>query len=273
MKIAFVGCGAAGRALARLWLRAGHEIGAIQNRSTSADAVVAIGAGTADGSLDDADVVVFATPDDALSKAASDIALRPDQVAIHLSGALPSTVLQPTGARVASLHPLRAFASIDVDMSGTWCFVEGDVIAEQLARDLGAEVARIETDRKLLYHAGAAIASNYLVTLFDWARRCFRGAGIDAEDTEADAAILALMRGTLDNVAAKGAAEGLTGPIARGDLDVIQGHLAALPEAEKPLYCALLEATIPLGLVRGTLDPKTAKKLADLAFENRATQP
>lgn len=268
MKIAFVGCGAAGRALARLWLRAGHDIGAIQNRTTSAAAVEAIGAGVADGSLDDADVVVFAAPDDALSKSAGNTALRPDQVAIHLSGAHPSTVLQPTGARVGSLHPLRAFASLDVEMAGTWCFVEGDPVAEHLARDLGGEVARIETDRKMLYHAGAAIASNYLVTLFDWARRCFGGAGV-----EADAAILALMKGSLANVAEKGASDGLTGPIARGDLDVVQGHLAALPDAEKPLYCALLEATIPLGLAKGTLDAKTAKKLKDLVFENRASQP
>ena len=55
MKIAFVGCGAVGRALARLWLNAGHEIGAVHARTHAAEAVATIGAGVADGPLDDAD--------------------------------------------------------------------------------------------------------------------------------------------------------------------------------------------------------------------------
>ena len=173
MKIAFIGCGAAGRALARLWLKAGHEIGAVHAQTHAAEAVAAIGAGVADGPLDAADVVVFGAPDDALAEIAASTRLRPEQVALHLSGAHPSSLLLPTGARPAGLHPLCAFASLDVDMTGKWCFVEGAAVevAEELARDLGARVGRIETEGKTAYHAAAAIASNYLVTLFEWAHR------------------------------------------------------------------------------------------------------
>jgi len=260
MRIAFVGCGSAGRALARLWLRAGHEIGAVRTRTSSREAVAAIGAGVPDGALDDADVVVFATPDDALADAARATRLRPGQAAVHLSGIHPSTVLAPTGARTGSLHPLRGFASLDVDMTGAWCFVEGDAVAGELARDLGAEVRRLDGDGKALYHAGAAIASNYLVTLFDWARRCFAGAGVDADE-----ALLALMQASLVNVRAKGAARGLTGPVARGDVAVVRAHLDALPESERPLYKALLEATITLAREKGTLDESAAAELRNLA--------
>ena len=59
MRIAFVGCGAAGRALAVAWRRKGHAIGAVHARTSAAAAVKAIGAGVPDGPLDDADVVVF----------------------------------------------------------------------------------------------------------------------------------------------------------------------------------------------------------------------
>jgi predicted short-subunit dehydrogenase-like oxidoreductase (DUF2520 family) len=260
MRIAFVGCGAAGRALARLWLRAGHEIGAIRARTSAAAAVAAVGAGVANGPLDDADVVVFATPDDALAETARSTRLRPQQLALHLSGFHPSTVLAPTGARVAGLHPLRAFASLDVDMRESWCFVEGDPAAEGLARDLGAHVARIDASRKALYHAGAAIASNYTVTLLDWARRCLAAAGVEGEE-----ALLALVRGSLENVRAKGLPDALTGPVARGDVEVVRAHLAALPEAERGLYRALLAATIPLGVAKGTLTESAAAALRRLA--------
>jgi len=265
MKIAFVGCGAAGRALARLWIKAGHEIGAVHARTHAAEAVAAIGAGTVDGPLEEADVVVFAAPDDALAEIAASCRLSPGQVAIHLSGAHPSSLLLPTGARTAGLHPLCAFASLDVDLTGKWCFVEGEAveIAEGLAKDLGARVGRIETEHKSLYHASAAIASNYLVTLFDWALTSMGKAGVAGE--EGAEALLALMQGSLDNVRKKGVPLALTGPVARGDVDVVRSHLDALPEAEKPLYKALLLATIPVAEAKGTLGVEAARELRLLA--------
>ncbi|MHC4939420.1 MAG: Rossmann-like and DUF2520 domain-containing protein [Planctomycetota bacterium] len=268
MKIAFVGCGAAGRALARLWLKAGHEIVAIHARNSAAEAVAAVGAGVANGPLEEADVVVFATPDDAIEEVAKRTRLQPGQVALHLSGFHPSTLLEPTGAHTGSLHPLRAFADLDVDMSGSWCFVEGDEVADRLARDLGVRVARIDTAKKALYHAGAAIGSNYLVSLFAWARRCFEQAGI-----EGDEALLALMKGSLANAESRGLPDALTGPVARGDVAVVAAHLDALPDAEKPLYRALLAATIPIGLAKGTLSGSDAEKLRRLAVENGESGP
>jgi len=86
-----------------------------------------MGAGVPDGPLDDADVVVFATPDDVLAPVAARHRLAPSQVALHLSGAHPSTVLAPTGARAASLHPLCPFADLDTagefsPVNSVWLF-------------------------------------------------------------------------------------------------------------------------------------------------------
>ena len=254
MRIAFVGCGAAGRPLGLAWIRAGHSIGAVVCQASSEEAVGVLGQGTPGGSLDDADVVVFATPDDVIAEAAAAHPLRADQVALHLSGAHPSTVLEPTGARTASLHPLRAFADVEGALAAlpeTWFFTEGDPLAEQLATDLGGHLARISTGGKLRYHAGAAIASNYLVTLLSTARDLFMDAGVEPD--AALAALVALARGAVDNVARVGLPHALTGPAARGDEGLVQAHIDALPDETRDLYLALLAATIPVARAKGSL--------------------
>jgi predicted short-subunit dehydrogenase-like oxidoreductase (DUF2520 family) len=53
-------------------------------------------------------------------------------------------------------------------------------------------------------------------------------------------AFLGLARGTIDNVAELGAAAALTGPVARGDWDTVERHLAAIPEDERPAYEAMV---------------------------------
>jgi len=267
MRIAFVGCGAAGRVLAVAWRRKGHAIGAVRARTSTAAAVKAIGAGVPDGPLDDADVVVFATPDDAIASAAAAHRLAPRQVALHLSGAHPSTILKPTGARTASLHPLCAFADMEAALAAlprAFCFVEGEAgeVAEKLARDLTPRVARLETGKKILYHAGAAIASNYTVTLLAIARDLFVEAGVPAG--VALEALTELARGSLDNVAKVGIPKGLTGPIARGDVELVRRHVEALDPERRALYLALLEATLPLARAKGALSAEAEAALRRL---------
>jgi len=264
MRIAFVGCGAAGRPLGIAWLRAGHRIGAVLARSSAEEAARVLGAGEPGGSLAGADVVVFATPDDVLEEVAAAYPLAPGQVALHLSGERPSTVLEPTGARTASLHPLRAFADLESSLAAlesTFFFVEGEAVevAEELARDLGGKVARIATESKTLYHAGAAIASNYTVTLLALARELFVRAGVDGE--AALEALVQLARGSVENVSSVGIPKGLTGPAARGDVAVIARHLAALDVNGRELYCALLGATLPIARAKGGLSESAEQTL------------
>ncbi len=258
MKLAFVGCGAAGRVLGIAWRRAGHEIGVVRTRSaaSAAKSIAVLGCGSTDGSLEQADVVVFATPDDALATVAKEHTLRVEQVALHLSGAHPSTVLVPTGARTAGLHPLRAFADVESALAAlpdTHCFVEGEAVdvAEALARDLTPHVARIATDKKALYHAAAAITSNYTLALVAWALELFREAGVDGDS--ALAALLPLARGSLDNLEAVGLPDALTGPVARGDTEIVSAHLAALSPEDQTLYAELVRATLPLAAEKGGL--------------------
>ena len=103
-----------------------------------------------------------------------------------------------------------------------------------LAETLGLKPFELADDARPLYHAGAAIASNYLVTLHAVASELFRAAGAPPE------ALVPLMRRTIDN------GFELTGPIERGDWETVEAHRrairAARPELE-PLYDVLAEAT------------------------------
>ena len=88
----------------------------------------------------------------------------------------------------------------------------------------------------MLYHAGAAIASNFLVTLYRAASRLLESAGAPPE------ALLPLMRRTIDN------GFDLTGPIARGDWTTVDAHLAAIHRAApdlEALYRAMAQVTRP----------------------------
>ncbi len=103
-----------------------------------------------------------------------------------------------------------------------------------LARTLGLEPFTLADDKRAVYHAGAAIASNYLVTLRRAAGSLLSAAGAPPE------ALDPLMRRTIDN------GFELTGPIARGDWETVDAHVDAIrserPELE-PLYVTLAETT------------------------------
>lgn len=109
-------------------------------------------------------------------------------------------------------------------------------MARWLAETLGLRPFPLADADKPLYHAGAAIASNFLVTLHRAAARLMDETGVPRE------ALIPLMQRTIDNGFV------LTGPIARGDWSTVDAHLRALelraPELV-PLYRSLAEATRP----------------------------
>jgi predicted short-subunit dehydrogenase-like oxidoreductase (DUF2520 family) len=157
-----------------------------------------------------------------------------------VSGATPLDALVPHTRRF-SLHPLQTFSrdrGAD-QIDGAWAAVSGESEAARgegraLAAALGLRAFDLDDARRAIYHAGASIASNFLVTLHRAAVRALEAAGAPPE------ALVPLMRRTIDNHF------DLTGPIARGDQATVDAHLAAiraeLPDLEA-MYRALVEAT------------------------------
>jgi predicted short-subunit dehydrogenase-like oxidoreductase (DUF2520 family) len=186
----------------------------------------------------DGDLVLICVPDDAIAEVASGLAVGP--WVAHVSGATSLAALEPHSRRF-SLHPLQTFtrARGPEQLDGAW----GAVTAEtedarasgfRLAELLGLRAFELADAARPLYHAGAAIASNYLVTLHQVASDLFRAAGAPPE------ALVLLMQRTIENDFE------LTGPIERGDWETVESHRRAIREARpelEPLYDVLAEAT------------------------------
>ena len=169
---------------------------------------------------DDAELVLLCVPDGAISEVARGIA--PGPWVAHTSGATRLGALDPH-ARRFGLHPLQTFTKRrgPEQLDGAHAAVTAETaeareVGFELARTLGLEPFALDDAARPLYHAGAAIASNYLVTLHRVASELFEAAGAPPE------ALVPLMRRTIDN------GFELTGPIERGDWETVERHREAL---------------------------------------------
>ena len=184
------------------------------------------------------ELVVLCVPDRAIAEVAAAVAVGP--WIAHVSGATLLGALDPHVRRF-SVHPLQTFtrARGAEQLDGAFAAVSAETdeareVALWLARTLGLEPFPLADSKRVVYHAGAAIASSYLVTLRRAAGSLLQAAGAPPE------ALDPLMRRTIENDFE------LTGPIARGDWTTVDAHVAAIrlerPELER-LYVTLAETT------------------------------
>ena len=186
----------------------------------------------------DAELVLLCVPDRAIAEVAASLA--PGPWVAHVSGATPLAALAPHTRRFG-LHPLQTFthARGPEQLDGAFAAVtaesdEAHELGYELARLLGLRPFSLAEEQRDAYHAGAAIASNYLVTLRRAAGSLLEAAGAPPE------ALDPLMRGTIEN------GFELTGPIARGDWATVEAHRSAIRRERpglEPMYAALAEAT------------------------------
>jgi predicted short-subunit dehydrogenase-like oxidoreductase (DUF2520 family) len=223
-------------------------------------------AGYVPRNVERAEMVFITTPDREISAVCAQIAqadqFKQGAFVIHLSGAHPSTILgaaRDRGALIGSMHPLTSFAQKQIDdaFAGVAVSVEGDASAcaliERVARDIGARPFAIDTDAKALYHAAAAMACNHLVTVERLAVQLLEKAGVSREG--AWDVLGPLVRKTVANIEQVGVEQALTGPIARGDIETLKLHLAAI-EARTP---DLLPVYKQLGLHTVDIAEETGK--------------
>jgi predicted short-subunit dehydrogenase-like oxidoreductase (DUF2520 family) len=201
----------------------------------------------------DADVIWFCVPDREIAHAARRLADVVDwrrKTALHSSGALASDELRRLrlrGAAVASVHPLMTFVQRSVpSLRGVPFTLEGGAsalrVARRIIRDMGAEAFSISRKRKMAYHAWGAFTAPLLVALLATAEKVAQAAGLSNADARRK--MLPIVRQTLANYAKLGPAGALSGPIVRGDVQVVRQHLKELkkiPEA-RAVYLALARA-------------------------------
>jgi predicted short-subunit dehydrogenase-like oxidoreductase (DUF2520 family) len=271
MRIAIVGAGTVGTAVAVRWLRAGHTITAVAGRDATRERAARWLPGVAVLPLADAtagaEVVVIGVPDDALPAVVGAIAGHTDPASwvVHLSGARGLDVFDGVDARPLALHPLQTFADVGgaIDaLPGAAIAVtarddEGTARGESLAHDLGGRPFRLADEDRPAYHAAAVFASNYLVAVSGVALELFAAVGVP----DAAAAMHPLQAATLDNVHRLGPQQALTGPAVRGDAGTIARNLEAVAAAAPrlvPAYVALCRTAMDVAGGRLSEDRRVA---------------
>lgn len=186
----------------------------------------------------DPELILICVPDRAIAEVAAGIA--PGPWVAHLSGATPLSALDPHERRF-SMHPLQTFSKArgPEQLDDAWAAVTAEseaarAVGFRLAEILGLRPFELDDAGRAAYHAGAAVASNFLVTLRAAAGSLLDSAGAPPE------ALDPLMRRVIENEFE------LTGPIARGDWETVERHLSSIreqrPELEE-LYLVLARAT------------------------------
>ena len=222
--IRIIGPGRAGTSLAAALSARGWEFAGFLGRHDEL-------ARAADG----VDLLVIATPDDAVADVAAAVVPSPGTTVAHLSGSLGLDALAPHPLR-AAVHPLVPLPNGEVGAarlcSGVTFAVAGAPLARDMVACLGGRVVEVADGDRAAYHAAACIAANHVVALLGQVERVAASVGLDLES------FLPLTRAAVDDVAALGAGPALTGPARRGDWATLSRHLDALPESERPGYQA-----------------------------------
>lgn len=265
--IGVIGAGNVGETLARLLARNGYQIGALYSRSPErgellSGRVGAVSVESREAVIALCDLTLLTVPDDVIQEVAESINVRDarGKAIVHTSGAHDSTVLQSLAARgawVGSLHPAYPFADVERSVAGlrdaAFAVEAADpTLHAWLVEIVGAlrgHVLDIPLGKKALYHAAMVMASNYTVTLYAVAERLLLDLG--AQQVAANAALNALLTGTLENLRAKRIPDALTGPLVRADVGTLKAHLDALRgEGIEPqlgyLYTLLAQLSYPM---------------------------
>jgi predicted short-subunit dehydrogenase-like oxidoreductase (DUF2520 family) len=275
-KIGFIGVGRVGSALAISLGAAGYPVIAVASRSlASAEALARRVPGcqaydTPQDVVDACDLVFLTTPDDAIRDVSESLCWRRGVSAVHTSGSASREILAAAsrqGAETGSLHPLFPFADVDLavaNLPGTVFAVEaeGELRERLLAivADLRGRSIELSAEDKALYHASAAYAASYVVTLLKLATDIWRRFGWERGD--ALQALLPTLRGTVSNLESVGIPGALTGPISRGDASTVERNLAAVREKapdQAAIYEALAVEAIPISVEKGLSEAAAAE--------------
>jgi len=283
-----IGAGRVGAVVAAALRAAGHEIVAVAGESDASRhraAVLLPGVPVEKPTAvaRASDVLLLTVPDDMLDNVVTMLsaagAIRAGQVVVHTSGRHGLAVLTPAvprGARPIAMHPAMTFTGTAVDLPRLPGCVYGVTagpadreLAEELVADLGGLPMWVPEGKRTLYHAGLAHGANHLVTLVTQAMELLGAAG--AEDPAAT--LRPLLSAALDNALTEGDAA-LTGPIVRGDVGTIRGHLAEIAAKAPhtlPAYVAMARATLDRVVTDGRVLPIRAAKIRDVLDEALAS--
>jgi predicted short-subunit dehydrogenase-like oxidoreductase (DUF2520 family) len=238
-RIAFVGAGRVASTLARAFVTSGVPVTAIASRNAASAQLLAqkVDGARATSMQDaaDSDLVFLTVPDDDIASVCDAIAWHDGQAVVHCSGATEIDALAAaarSGALTGGFHPLQTFSDPDQAVAlvrGATVAIEGppalDEKLREIAQRLGMIPLTLPAGARAAYHGGASFAASFITSMIDEAVAMWATFGVSERD--ALNALLPLARGNLASVESRGVAGAVSGPISRGDVGVVQRHLAA----------------------------------------------
>jgi len=245
MKSALIGTGKMARAFGKYLSERGQPIAGLWGRNPEAAKEAADFVGTEvkvtlNALIETSEVIFLAVSDDAIEDVAKTLvscgsSLKGKWIG-HLSGCKDYKaldVLERCGAKPFSLHPLQTVADPETGVNALREAVltldaedSNRYVLKNWLQELGNPVVQLEPGKKALYHLGACIASNYVMTLMNLALQVFQDVGF--EDADAMTALSTLLSGTEQNFRNLGPVSGLTGPVSRGDFKTVESHFESL---------------------------------------------
>lgn len=227
---------------------------------------------------DRARLVMVTPPDSELGKASSLLGdgagIRAGACVLQTSATLPASALETAtagtdGIHLLSLHPMKPFPDRGLDLrhfTGVVIGVEaeGNALAfgDALALLLGGNPIRLTPDVKGEYHAAGVMAFTGIMALAGAVGDLAEKMGLDKMFYERG--ILPGMRAALEAVESRGLPNALTGPVSRGDADVIASHLKELSESRPelvPLYRELARINLDIAEKGGIVEPEKAERI------------
>lgn len=256
--IGFIGAGRVATGLSLSLSQAGYEVLGVASRSATSSLALSNRLPNCrhyENLQDVADraQLVFITTDDAsIESVAATVRWQQGHQVVHCSGALGLEALwaaSAQGAEVGAFHPIQTFGPTEgppVDLHGVVFGLEAqgglfDILAG-MCEEVHGTFMIVPEESRALYHAAAILSCGHLSILLHSAKILWEKAGLQPDS--ADAALGQLAQSTLDSFRQNGSSSSLTGPIVRGDTDVVQRHMNAIqtfaPEI-LPLYRILGE--------------------------------
>ena len=236
MRLIVIGPGRAGGSLLLALGDSGHDIAGVLSRSGEQNFGPPLRWGD---QLPVVDLILIAVQDEAIPEVVERLEQAQFDAAVvaHLSGFMPVTTLRPlqvAGSAIGGFHPLQTLPDPERGaraLAGSYVGIEGDPLAldtlTHLAESLDMHPFRLRDESRRAYHAGAAAASNFVITALAIAADLFDSAEIDPTVARP------LVESAIVNAYESRPGASLTGPIARGDIETVIGHLRAAHEVSE----------------------------------------
>lgn len=277
VKIALIGAGRLGQSLALALAAAGRPPVAVSSRTmahaeTLAARVPGCRAMTLNEAVSAADLVLLTVPDDAIAPVAASLPWRAGQFAVHCSGATELAALaaaRAAGAHIGGFHPLQIFSDPEraaALLQGCSVAIEAEPpllgLLQDLAQTLGLRPMSLPPGARAAYHGSANFAASFLLSMLDEVVQVWAQIGMPPD--EALQALLPMAQATLAAAGTRGLASAQAGALSRGDVGVIERHLAALDALggeHGAFYRELSIRQLSLARISGRLDEATLLRL------------